>query len=399
MKKIYIGMAATAMTVGMLVAMSSAFATGAVATSCSGVVSGNTITWTATSTGGNAPYTYLWSGDASVAGATSTSFAKTYSANGTYNATVTATDASSTSAAANCSATVSSIAPATSTLNVALVVNNTAGGSAVPSNFTVTVTGAGATPGTVTGSSTAVPVVVNAATSYAVSASALANYNASMSGNCTGPIAAGATDTCTVTETYVVPTPTPTPTPTSTPVRVMPPTLSIGANGQFLSRGMVVTSVGTNSFQAQVWGVTYTVNWSGSLNPYGNEFEFWFRYGSAGTSTLSQQLKVGDEVGVAGSVSAASPLTVNATVVRDYSIATPRLYREENHGEDNGIGNGGQNHGQGNAFGVSNNENNSSGTNFEDARTRLNDLMQQLNNLQKLWKERGGHGNGNGGDN
>ena len=391
MKKVYLGSAAAVAAVGMFLVISSAFAVGAVTPSCSGTVAGNVVTWSATSTGGNAPYTFAWSGDPSVAGVTSTLFAKTYAANGTYNATVTATDASSTSASANCSAVVTANAAPTSTLNVLVAVNNAAGGSAVPSSFTVSVTGAGATPGSFTGASAATPVVVNAASSYSVGASALANYTASLSGNCAGPIAAGAMDTCTVTETYVA---NPTPTPTSTQPRIMPPTLSIGANGQFLARGMKVTSVGTNSFQAQVWGVTYTVNWSGSLNTGGlggDGFEFWFRYGPASTSTPAQQLAVGDEVGVAGRVDPSSPLTVNATVVRDYSISAPRLNRERNTGEDNGNGNNGQNNGNGNAFGVGNN---SSDTNMSDARSRLNDLMDQLKNLQKLWQERGGKGKG-----
>jgi hypothetical protein len=140
--------------------------------------------------------------------------------------------------------------------------------------------------------------------------------------------------------------------------RMNQPTLSIGAKGQFLGRGMTVTSVGTNSFQASVWGITYTVNWSG---------EFWFRYGRANaTSTPAQQLAVGDEVGVSGTVASSSPLVVNANAVRDYSITMPRPTHA-----NNDIG---------------------SSMNSGDMRGHLDDLMNQLKGLQELFRGRsGGH--------
>ena len=346
---------------GVFVLASFAFADSTqLTTSCTASISGNVVTWTASTTGGNMPYGLLWSGNTGVAGSTSTSIMATYTVNGTYNSTITATDASSTIATGTCSAVVTSnVTPTpTSTLNVYVLVNNTAGGSAVPSNFTVTVGGAAATPSSFAGNASGTAVVVNASSTYTIGASTLANYTASASGNCAGPIAAGNNGTCTLAETYVSPSVTPTSTP-----RVNPPLLSVGENGGFLARGMTVTSVASGSFQAQVWGITYTVNWSGNLN---NLFEFWFRYNKANaTSTPSMQLNVGDEVGVAGKVSTSSPLVVNASVVRDYSITMPRLVHT-----DNGKGNGGENYG--------------------DTRSRLNDLLKQLKGLQDLFRGRFG---------
>lgn len=331
----------------------------ALSVSCSGAVTNNAITWTASAMNGTAPYAFVWSGDPSVAGSTSTSIIATYSSGttATYTAGIRVTDASSTVATSTCSATVTAavVPVSTSTLNVFVAVNNTAGGSAAPSNFTVTVAGANASPSPFTGSNTGIAVTLNANAAYAVTASSLVNYTASVSGNCVGPIAAGGTASCTVTETYVPPATTPQPPAP----RVNQPSLSIGPNGAFLARGMTVTSVGTNSFQASVWGITYTVNWSGTLSAYG-PFEFWFRYNKANsTSTPTQQLAVGDEVGVSGKVASGTPLVVNANIVRDYGITVPRPVHTDN----------------GNA---------------ENAQGRLNDLMNQLKGLQDLFRGRFG---------
>lgn len=362
---------------GVLAAASFVFASTALTASCSAAVSGNVITWTATTTGGNAPFTVLWSGNTGIVGSTSSVVGATYGTNGTYSATVTATDASSTVATGTCSATVTSnvtVTP-TSTLNVFVAVNNATSGTANASNFSVSVTGANATPGSFTGSASGTPVVVNGGAAYSVTASSLASYTMGTSGNCTGPIANGGTDSCTITETFVPAPPAP---------RVNPPMLNINPSGHFLGRGMTVTSVGTNSFQAQVWGITYTVNWSGSLN---NSPEFWFRF-KASTSTPAQQLTVGDEVGVSGTVSPSAPLIVNANVVRDYSITAPRPEFQGH--EDNGQGNGGENNGKGNGNGTSNNNGGDHGNGNKDNQNRLNDLMKQLKGLQDLFNNRFG---------
>ena len=149
-----------------------------------------------------------------------------------------------------------------------------------------------------------------------------------------------AISTCSATVTSVVnPTPiSPTPPMLPTP-KINPPTLSIGERGQFMARGMLITSVASGSFQGQVWGITYTVNWSGNIP------EIYLRYAkmpsSVALSQLSQQLNVGDEVGVSGTVSSSSPLVMNAIVVRDYSITVPRpLFNSPSYGQDNGNSNG-----------------------------------------------------------
>ncbi len=68
--------------------------------SCVGVPSSNSITWTASSTGGVAPVAFLW-------GNNSTSSVQVIAeAPGTYNLTLQGTDASSTVATSTCSATV-----------------------------------------------------------------------------------------------------------------------------------------------------------------------------------------------------------------------------------------------------------------------------------------------------
>jgi hypothetical protein len=365
------------------------------AATCGSNVSGNVVTWTASATGGNTStaYAFLWSGDASVAGSTSTSMMKTYTTNGTYNAMIQATDASSTMATSTCSATVTAnvVPVATSTLNVFVVANNAAGGAATSSNFTGMVSGAAAMPSSFAGNVAGTAVVVNAGTAYTVSASSLTNYMASETGNCTGPIAAGASAICTVTETFVPPTVTP---PVQPPLpRVNQPMLSIGGNGEFLARGMIVTSIASGSFQGQVWGVTYTVNWSGGAFP-----EFYLRKGNkvSAVTNPADQIAAGDEVGVAGFITTATPMTVNADVVRDYSITTvlpPGLRRGQPESPFyNGKGNGG---GSGNGNGEGDNGQGASTTvsSSVNVQSHVNDLLNQLKNLENLFK---GHGNGNG---
>ncbi len=370
--------------------------------SCSGAVSGDQITWTATSTGGVAPYTYLWSGSGVASGTTSTAFTVAYPANATYTAMVQVTDASSSVATSSCAATVSAYPTvSTGTLNVSLSVNNAAGGSATPSGFTVNVSGANANPGSFPGNASGTPVVVGASSTYAITVSALPNYSASMTGNCTGPLAAGASDACAVTETYVPSAVTPTTTPPLP--RVYKPELTINGDGRFLVHGMIVTSVASGSFQGTVWGITYTVNWSGGLYP-----EFYLRDGNGGGATNPvTQLQVGDEVGVSGIVSQSNPLVVQANVVRDYSIMALRPGRREGQFESpfyNGKGNGGQNF-----FGASLPGSIATTTaetsSVESLNARLQQLLTQFHNLQNIFQNRengnghtNGRGNGRGGN-
>ena len=166
--------------------------------------------------------------------------------------------------------------------------------------------------------------------------------------------------------------------------RVNQPSLSIGPSGQFLTRGMTVASVSGDSFQGQIWGITYTVNWSGNLS------EFYLRYGKMATSTPSQQLNVGDEVGVSGIVSSSTPLTVAANVVRDYSITIPRPVFP-GMGNDNGEGRGGM-MGEGEAGGMMGRFVSSTmmGSSSDEVHARINSLMQQLQTLQGAFNSRRG---------
>ena len=351
--------------------------TAALTVSCAGNVSGNQITWTATSTGGISPYSFLWSGDSQVVGSASTSILATYLANGIYTADIQTEDASSTVATSTCSATVTTNTPptTTSTLNVLVTVNNSAGGTATPSNFTISVNGANAMPSSFSGGNST-PITLNAGATYAVSASTVEDYSITESGNCSGSIATGTSVSCTIAETYVPPTTTPPQPPLP---RVNPPSLSIGPNGMFLARGMTVTSVASGSFQGTVWGITYTVNWSGSFYP-----QFYLRGGNAEVSVTNpdNQLDVGDEVGVSGRVASSSPLTVMANVVRDYSITVLRPGKREGQPTSpyyNGQGNGGQG-GNGNENG---NGNVSVGVSSSvDFGALLSNLMDQLKNLE-----------------
>jgi uncharacterized repeat protein (TIGR01451 family) len=163
-------------------------------------------------------------------------------------------------------------------------------------------------------SGTANQTITNTAT---VSESpSLVNTSSAVSSTVSIMIAPTATIPTSTTPTSTTPTSTP-PTSTSTrPAVVIPQVLSINPNGNFLARGMVVTSVASGSFQGQIWGITYTVNWNDRLP------QFIFRTGASATSTNpSEQLATGDVLGVSGRVSEQAPLTVNAMVVRDYSIS------------------------------------------------------------------------------
>lgn len=173
---------------------------------------------------------------------------------------------------------------------------------------------------------------------------------------------------------------------------------------------MTVTSVSAGSFQGQVWGITYTINWSG--NNFRGELEFLMRFGNPNpsTSTPAQQLAVGDEVGVSGRIDPSSPFTVNANVVRDYSIIKMREEHHGDEGEGNGNGNGNSegDHGNHGPFGLqlppfgTTGTTTASATVSGDAQLRIQGLLKQLKSLQDIFHNRFGgngndHGQGNGG--
>ncbi len=84
-----------------------------------------------------------------------------------------------------------------------------------------------------------------------------------------------------------------------------PIVVQIGSNGNILLRG-TIDAVATNALTVKSWGGEWTVNISSSthLTP-GNSIS---------------QFKAGDFVGVQGSISKTASWTVDATVVRDWTV-------------------------------------------------------------------------------
>jgi hypothetical protein len=96
---------ATVGSMAFLLSFTVAHAAAPLTTSCVGAPSSSSITWTASSTGGVAPVTYLW-GNANTLSVQTVSVSP-----GSYSMTLQTTDASSTIATAICSATVLGPAP------------------------------------------------------------------------------------------------------------------------------------------------------------------------------------------------------------------------------------------------------------------------------------------------
>jgi hypothetical protein len=89
--------------------------------------------------------------------------------------------------------------PEKATLIVVKQVVNDNGGTAVASDWTMTVTGGHATPATFPGAAAPGTTVTLDAGAYAVSESGPSGYSSAASANCAGTIAAGETKTCTIT--------------------------------------------------------------------------------------------------------------------------------------------------------------------------------------------------------
>ena len=196
---------------------------------CSGTVTGSSIVWSSTTTGGTAPYTYAWSGPG-INGTTTQNTSPTAYAPGTFTASVTIRNASTTasSATATCSATV-------------------------------------------------------------------------------------------VAST----------TPAHLPPFFKSPHLVINPGGHFTARGMIVTSVSATSFTGTVWGTTWTVNFTPKSG------EALHRDGKTIKQFDLSSLKVGDEVGVSGKIDSTATLTVNAKVLRNYSLSqATHLDREKETNKD-----------------------------------------------------------------
>ena len=179
-------------------------------------------------------------------------------------------------------------------------------------------------------------------------------------------------------------------TPTSTlPRPIVPATLSVDSNGNFLARGMVVTSVASTSFQAEIWGITYTVNWTDND---GDEFLFQgndtpFNFGLHG-NRFSDEIAVGDTVNVSGKVNTSAPLTVNANVVRNDSITFARPPRPFSPVIFNGYND--RQVGSGTSFNGNGNVSSSGGDANVGFQSQLNGLTAELKSLEQMFQGRFG---------
>jgi len=146
----------------------------------------------------------------------------------------------------------------TGTVNVIVNVNNSAGGTASAGSFTVSASGAGATPPTFAGNSAGTSITVNSGSTYAISVSSIQNYVATMGPSCTGSIPAGITATCTIIETY---------SPTSTVAPTTPaPTANLAIAQSSVTSGQS-TTLSWSSTNAT--SCTASGGWSGTLGTLG----------------------------------------------------------------------------------------------------------------------------------
>ncbi len=395
---------------------------------CYGSASSNMITWTASATGGTPPYTFLWSGDPSVAGSSSTSITATYNTSGTYNASIQATDAASAIATGNCSAVVAVEPSSTATsslpdaqLQITDSVDNAAPQEGATVNYTINISALG--PATSTG--VMATDMLPSGLTFVSATSSQGTYTSSTGAWDVGDLAVGSnamltiqatvnsgtagtsiTNTANVSEsptvvntdtvtsssaTITVATNsggggggggTTTSTPSSTPVATIniPPMLTINPNGNVTAKGMLVTSVTSDSFQGQIWGITYTVNWDGQMP------RFFSNEDTVGTSTSpGQQLNVGDMVGVSGLITSSTPLTIDASVVRDYSIFGLRPPRFWYNGNGSGTTVGSQDPDNDGDVDQTTTSSGTAESMLSAFQVELNNLTTEFQNLQKMF--------------
>jgi hypothetical protein len=186
-----------------------------------------------------------------------------------------------------------------------------------------------------------------------------------------------ATTTCAATVASV---PVGTTTP---PVVHLPPVfkkaqLIITGDDNFLARGLIVTSVGTNSFVGTIYGTTWTIITSG-------DNDFYLRGGNGGGRFDISQIKVGDEMGVQGKIVGTTTSMVNAKIVRDYSIAVTRP--KERHGDNEGNDDRGSWGNTGSST--------SQGINMDDFKKSLEKQMKDLQDRIKDLRDKAGKGHDN----
>lgn len=129
----------------------------------------------------------------------------TMAATSSFSITATSVSYPLSSSTNNYTLTVNPAPPVqTSTLNISLMVDNTVGGSATPSDFTVTVIAGHPSVSTFSGDASGTAVTIDANQAYYVNVSSLSNYAEGKSGNCddVSGLPSGNLAMCTITETY-----------------------------------------------------------------------------------------------------------------------------------------------------------------------------------------------------
>ncbi len=172
-------------------------------------------TFTATNSG-NASDTFNWNASGTIPGLNFADglLSGTPTATGTFPLDITATSVSdgSLSTAQHYTLIISELPPPpptpTSTLNVTVTVDNSAGGSATPSDFTVTIIGGHPSTSTFPGNASGTLVTVDEKMTYGANISSLTNYTVGNNGDCQGKTApAGNSIPCAFTETFALPAP------------------------------------------------------------------------------------------------------------------------------------------------------------------------------------------------
>jgi uncharacterized repeat protein (TIGR01451 family) len=170
-----------------------------------------------------------------------------------------------------------------------------------------------------------------------------------------------------------------------------PQTLSIGPNGSFLGHGMVITSVSSGSFGATIWGITYTVNFDSighgarpSIHD-GDDGDSDDSNGKLSSTSTTDGLDSGDVVNVSGMVTSESPFVVNASMVTIDNGTGTHVSNSEN--ENQGGTGGGDSTNTQPTMMTYESGNNTSTTYFE---SHLNDLTQEIQNLQTIFRGRFG---------
>jgi hypothetical protein len=130
------------------------------------------------------------------------------------NATSSSSSSSKTKGGGSSSSNSTSPIGSSTFLNVITKVDNSKGGTAKPSDFTITVTGKSPSPKSFSGSSSG-PSVTLKAGKYKVIGSGPSGYTTKYSSGCSGTASGGVPIKCTISMSFSPPSPSPSPSPSS----------------------------------------------------------------------------------------------------------------------------------------------------------------------------------------